>query len=97
MAVVVLSDGGILKRVIDLTEEPGDAQLSDASTRVAAGLVGRAPNDPVVPGSTGVAAVDQLAFRREAPGESLRLDALVFLEGFDHFCIISLEKNILIR
>ena len=86
MAVVVLSDGGILKRVVDVAEEPGDDQLSDASTRVAGALVGRTANDPLAPSPSGVTPVDDLVARSLA---AIRASAeeerrTVFVEGSSH-------------
>jgi heat-inducible transcriptional repressor len=82
MAVAVLSDGSVLKRVIDLPDPFSQEQLADASTQVAAALVGRAPNDVVVP-SVGAGLVGQLAATasgaiRAAAEEERRK---VFVEG----------------
>jgi heat-inducible transcriptional repressor len=86
MAVAVLSDGGVLKRVVDLAEEPAEDQLADASALISAGLVGRAATDVVDAAPSGVAAVDQLvaaslaAIRTSAEEERRK----VFVEGSSH-------------
>jgi heat-inducible transcriptional repressor len=85
MAVAVLSDGSVLKRVIDLPESFSQEQLAEASTQVAAALVGRAPNEAQVP-TVGGGLVGQLA---TAASGAIRVAAeeerrKVFVEGSSH-------------
>lgn len=60
LLVVVLSDGAVVKRTLELDDDADDARLAAAGTRLAAALVGRTPAEPATPQPTGDAATDAL-------------------------------------
>jgi heat-inducible transcriptional repressor len=86
LAVAVLSDGGVLKRAVDLGDDLSDDVVADASARLAAALVGRAVNDPTDAVPSGSAPVDHLvgsaaiAIRSAAEEERRK----VYVEGSSH-------------
>ncbi len=73
LLVVVLSDGAVEKRTIDLESEASDEVLAAAGTFLAAHLVGRSMAGPWTAPSSGTRAVDRLV--------TLALQALDSLEG----------------
>jgi heat-inducible transcriptional repressor len=86
MVVAVLSNGAVLKRMLDLAEPMSDDEVAAAAGRLSAGLVGHLPTEPIIMGPSGDRTTDALlvacvhAVRTSADEERRK----IFVEGSAH-------------